>query len=330
MRIFCTIFDKNYLYQGVALYNSLDQVAGDFKLYALCMDDVAYTVVNDLRLKKFLPIKIDSLLTEEVLAIRKRTTHGQFCWLCQPLLCQHVLDEFDVDMVTYLEADSLFFSNPEVLFEEIGDMSVSLSPHNYSPEFDKSATSGKFCTQFNAFKNDQSGREILKEWKRLGFLYDKARTSFYPHQSLLDEWPGKFDSVRVLNNPGAGVAPWNIQRYHFSETNSVPMVDGFPVIFYHFHSYGRYENGDHELGRYPISDGVKNSIYKKYIHEIKHAEDMVHAIAPTFNFRRKYENIPTLMKAICSFSSKEMKEYIQLLKRRLNGTYNIFPDSYFS
>ena len=39
---FCTLFDSYYLYKGIALYRSLEQVSDDFTLYIFCFDDKAY------------------------------------------------------------------------------------------------------------------------------------------------------------------------------------------------------------------------------------------------------------------------------------------------
>jgi hypothetical protein len=330
MRIFCTVFDKNYMFQGLALYNSLKRVAGTFKLYVLCMDEITYSTIAKLNQNNLIPVNLDSLLDREVNALRDRTTHGQFCWACQPLICQFILDEFNVDMVTYLEADSLFFSDPEVLFQELNDMSVTLSTHNYSPEFDKTSSSGRFCTQFNAFKNTSEGREVLDDWRTLCFKYDKSRLTFYPGQLLLNEWPEKFNCIKILDNQGAGVAPWNIQRYKFSTENGDPYVDNTPIVFYHFHSYGRYVNGDHVLGSYPIPKTVIDFIYHRYVNEIREAEAWVQSIDPEFSFRRVYENNITVKNIILSPSIENLKSYLRIIKRRLQGRYNVFSDSYFS
>src|SRR5258706_15413207 len=121
MRAYCTIFDKNYLYQGVALYNSLKRCTSDFILYALCMDSTSYRMMKKLGFPSLVPISIEYLVTAEISEVRDRTTHGQFCWVCQPLIIEFILDRHDHDMVTYLEADSWFFSDPEVLFRELGN-----------------------------------------------------------------------------------------------------------------------------------------------------------------------------------------------------------------
>ena len=102
MRAFCTLFDKNYLYQGVALYKSLVRHAGDFELYALCMDVVSFSMLCKMNLDNLIPLTIEDLLTPQLEEARRRTTHGQFCWVCQPIVCEYVLDRYEPDMVLSL------------------------------------------------------------------------------------------------------------------------------------------------------------------------------------------------------------------------------------
>jgi len=329
MRTYCTLFDKNYLYQGVALYQSLKRFAGDFTLYALCMDSISYRMMMKMKSGSLAPVNIDELITPEISAVRDRTTHGQFCWVCQPLICEFVLDRYGHDVVTYLEADSLFFSDPEVLFQELGDESVSLVPHNFSPGFDQTVQSGRICVQFNAFRNDKKGRAVLNHWKSCCFQYTKEKPLFYPGQTSLDDWPERFDGVRVLKHPGAGVAPWNLQHREVESTNPVPHVDGVPVVFYHFHQYGRYENGAHELGYYPLSTKIVASIYGTYVRAIRAAEQEIRALDPHFSYRRTYKNNKSFGEILKSATKEDFRKYVQSLKRKLRGTYNVFPDEYF-
>jgi hypothetical protein len=329
MRAYCTLFDRNYLYQGVALYDSLKRLTGDFKLYALCMDSIAFDMMKRMESKSLVPISVDELITPEVSAVRDRTTHGQFCWVCQPLVCEFVLDRHGHDMVTYLESDSLFFSDPEVLFQELGENAVSLVPHSFSPGFDNTAEAGRYCVQFNAFRDDKKGRAVLNYWKSSCFQYTREKPLVYPGQTSLNDWPERFDGVRALKHPGAGVAPWNIQHRKIGLINSVPHVDGVPVVFYHFHQYGRYEDGAHELGYYPLSTQVIDSLYGTYVKTLRAAEQKVRSLDREFNHRRTYKNNKSLGEILNSATRQDFRAYVQVLKRKIRGTYNVFPDEYF-
>jgi hypothetical protein len=327
-RTYCTIFDKNYLYQGVALYQSLKSHTDGFNLYALCMDETAYSLIKSMELEGLIAVHVEDILTATLERVRGRTTKGQFCWVCQPVICQYILANYHVDMVTYLEADSLFFSNPEILFDEMGNNSVSLVPHNFSDEFDNSQAAGKFCVQFNAFRNDRIGLAVLEYWREWCFKYNKSEPLKYPGQTNLDDWPEKFKNIAVIRNLGAGVAPWNINGYQL-DVESAPQVNGETVVFYHFHQYGRFTSGDHQLGNYPYSQQVIDIFYRPYVEAIRAAENLVHSYDANFAYRREYDATYLLVNVAQAFSLKAAKEYFSFMKDRVRGRYNIFPDSYF-
>ncbi len=328
-RTFCTLFDKNYLVQGVALHASLRRHARDFRLYALCMDQAAFAMLERMRSDTLIPLSVEELVTPEVDAVRARTTHGQFCWVCQPLVCEHLLDRSGVDSVTYLESDSMFFSDPEALFEELGERSVSLVPHNYSSEFDNTETAGRFCVQFNAFRNDRRARAVLADWKQSCFRYDRSAPRAYPGQTCLDDWPARFEGVAVIQHRGAGVAPWNVRGYRLDAGNP-PRVEGMPVVFYHYHQYGRLRSGHHELGSYPLTPGIIDAFYRPYALAIEKARRDVRAIDPSFVHRREYPDHGTFLDLVRQFSVPRANDYLEVVKRKLRGRYNVFPDSYFS
>ena len=63
-RTYCTIFDKNYLYQGVALYQSLKSHTNGFNLYALCMDETAYSLIKSMELEGLIAVHVEDILTD--------------------------------------------------------------------------------------------------------------------------------------------------------------------------------------------------------------------------------------------------------------------------
>jgi hypothetical protein len=44
---FCTLFDKNYLSRGIALYNSLAENCGEFHLYIFAFDETSGRILNE-------------------------------------------------------------------------------------------------------------------------------------------------------------------------------------------------------------------------------------------------------------------------------------------
>jgi hypothetical protein len=170
---------------------------------------------------------------------------------------------------------------------------------------------------------------VLNYWKSSCLQYTGEKPLVYPGQTSLDDWPERFDGVHVLEHPGAGVAPWNIQHRKVESPNSAPHVDGTPVVFYHFHQYGRYENGAHELGSYPLSTQIIESIYGPYVRAIEAAEQEVRALDPGFSHRRTYRNNKSFGEILKSATGQDFLEYIRILKRKIRGTYNVFPDEYF-
>ena len=298
-------------------------------LLALCMDQTAYELVKALNWPSFVPIALDDLLTPEIASVRQRTSHGQFCWVCQPLICEYILEKYGADMVTYLESDSMFFSDPEVLFDEMQDKSVTLVPHNYSPNLDNSETAGTYCVQFNAFRNSAAAREVLRYWKEWCFKYDKSAPVAYPGQTCLDDWPDRFDCVAIIENPGAGVAPWNVNGRTFRSEAYGPSVDGRPVVFFHYHQYGRFKNGDHELGRYPLNADVLDIFYIPYVSALRKAESQVASVDSAFSHRREFPDTPTLLGALQSMNLRKIMELVRVMGRRWRGRFNVFPDSRF-
>jgi hypothetical protein len=326
-RAFCTLFDKNYLYQGLALYQSLLKHSEEFILYVLCIDEISYSLIKKINKENLVPIVLADIENDEILEVKSRTTHGQYCWVCQPLVCLYILSRFKIDSVTYLEADSIFFHSPSVLFSELESYSVSLVPHRYSPQFDQTTVSGKYCVQFNFFRNNQEAHEVLLYWKSCCFKYSKDKPFLFPGQKSLDDWTQKFHGVKEIEHLGAGVAPWNVQQYIIAKSKAgIALNYNIPIVFYHFHQYARYDDGRYELGSYPLAKSVVQNIYIPYIQMLREVESFVRSIDPSFNYRRELTPPPSLKTLIKSYMSQNIPYYIRSIKRRIKGTYNIYTD----
>jgi len=326
MRHFCTIFDRNYLFQGMTVYRSLEMYyqAHEFTFYVLCMDSLAFETLQALGRPNIIPIHVDTLNSRETLPIRQQTTRGQYCWVCQPLICEYLLNTYGMDMVTYLEADSMFFGSPECIFEEIGEGSVSLVPHRFTPKYDLTSLSGVYCVQFNAFRNDQRARTALTDWKMHCFRYTKKRPKYYPGQLVLNTWPQKHEGVVVVQQLGAGLAPWNIQQYELHKQQGQIYVNGDPLVFYHYHQFAFYEDGDIELGYYPLTQQQIDWIYKPYLEALRATQEWVQSVNPDFHYKKVRSKPPGLFQLMLAPSKTNIKDFARKYVRQMEGRYNVF------
>jgi hypothetical protein len=270
---FCTLFDKNYLSRGIALYNSLDENCSEFHLYIFAFDDKVNKILKELNLEKATIISLEEFEDEELLSVKPTRSVAEYCWTSTSSTILYVIEKYNVESCTYLDADLFFYSSPAVLLQEMGNKSILITEHRYSPQYNKEIKSGKYCVQFVTFKNDENGLKALKWWRDrcIEWCYARYEDGKFGDQLYLDDWTERFKGVHVLQHPGGGIAAWNVQQYEFFIRNEkvwgreLKTGNEFIVVFYHFHYLRFQKNGRIELGRRTLTDNVIDTFYKPYI-----------------------------------------------------------------
>lgn len=273
MQYYCTLFDVNYLSRGLSMYNSLKEQSDSFHLYILLMDDKSYEILSMLNLEDVTIISLFEFEDEELLRIKKSRTSQEYCWTCTPSVIKYCIEKYKLDLCIYIDADLQFYSNPDVLINEMGTDSVLITEHRYSFRYKSAATSGIYCVQFIAFRNDAKGLRVLNWWKKAcdEWCYARFEEGKFGDQKYLDDWPHRFEGIHVLQHLGGGVAPWNIQQYKFSVISGeiygleIETKNTFLLVFYHFHGIKFYENGIVYLNNYMLTDSQRKLIYYEYV-----------------------------------------------------------------
>jgi hypothetical protein len=232
---FCTLFDSNYLHKGLALYESLCNVCDEFHLYVVAFDDSCFNKLQQLKLDKLTIISLIEFETKELLAVKSTRNRTEYCWTSGPSVINHFIQNFHLDHCTYVDADLMFFSSPEIVFQEIGNSSVAITEHiPNGPDM----IAGKYCVQFVYFKNDLDGMNALNWWKNccIDWCYARYEDGKFGDQKYLDYFPIKFNNVHIISNVGVGVAPWNTHLYNFYDFGKI-IYYGKEVdtVFFHFH-----------------------------------------------------------------------------------------------
>jgi len=226
-------------------------------------------------------------------SVKKDRNSVEYCWTCTPYTIHYLFKNYNLPQVTYLDADTFFFDNPEILLEEMGSKQTLITEHRYTPEHDQSQASGKYCVQFVSFKNDTDAKIALEWWRNacLNACELNPEKGLCGDQKYLDDWTTRFKNVHELQHLGGGVAPWNVQQYEIYEKNHKihgrEYVTGnvFPVIFYHFHALRIFADGSVRFSgpRYQLSKSVIKYIYKPYFHYLLRAEELLKNQQEYFN-----------------------------------------------
>lgn len=289
-REFCTLFDSNYVFKAAAMHKSLARHHDDFRLTAFCFDDRAKDLIDRLELPGVETVALTKLeaFDKELLSVKHDRTPVEYCWTATPALPLYMFDKHpEVDEVTYLDADLLFFADPEPLFEEMGDASVMITPHRYSPENESEEVNGVYNVSWLTFRRDQDGLEALQWWhdRCIEWCYFRYEDGKLGDQKYLDDWPERFRGVHVMQNPGGGLAPWNLTRYELQPEGDGVTVDATPLVFFHYHGYQLASRGAPRLGppTYHLSRRARRLVYAPYRRALDEAIERVRAVEPGFS-----------------------------------------------
>ncbi len=296
MTYFCTLFDSNYLTRGLATYQSLQRVCDDaMHLYVFAFDQHADDTLRQMNLPNLTVISLAEFEDSALLRIKPERSRGEYCWTCTSSTIRFCLQRYDLPHCIYIDADMIFYQNPSILLTEIPEnRHVMITEHRYTPQYDKSAISGKYCVQFMYFDNTSASLAVLNWWRDrcIEWCFNRHEDGKFGDQKYLDDWTTRFaDTVYVMQHLGGGIAPWNVQQYEFWQEKGQLVAkekttgERFLPVFYHFHGVKFYERyrSVYAPRMYWLSNSVKRSFYLPYLQRIAEAKTLSSAYTLAFD-----------------------------------------------
>ncbi len=290
---YVTLFDSFFLPQGLALHASMQRHCGDFALWILCIDEEVHTVLSQLQLPSVHLLRLSDWETPELLAVKPGRSRGEYCWTLTPFSVRFVFASAPhAARVTYLDADTWFRASPRPIFEELesAGRAVLITDHAYSPEYDQSDTSGRFCVQFMCFERKAS--EPVRAWweaRCLEWCFARHEDGKFGDQKYLDDWPERFHKqVHVLRNQALTMGPWNASRFPYSA-----------AVFWHFHGV-RLDIHAQRIkrmwgGGFALPVPVRRHVYEPYLADLR---AQVEGCLATLGYKAKSQNPPGVLKRL--------------------------------
>lgn len=291
-RTYCTYFDSNYLMKGLALIESLNQrETSPFRLFVVCLDGQTQSILEKLDHPNVVPVPLQRIEQgdEALCSARGNRSLVEYYWTLTPTVILRFLEEVPPgDSVTYLDADLFFYSSPEPIFSEFVGHSVLIHGHRFPPSLKHLDEYGKYNVGLLCFRRDESSLEVLSWWRDRcnEWCYARAEDGKFGDQLYLDDWPERFSGVHVLEHVGAGVAPWNHEQYAYGvDAFGTALVDGWPLIFYHFHSFFFVTEGivvPAKIPAYPMREEVVRLCVAPYLDSLIRGMAAIRKIVPDF------------------------------------------------
>lgn len=293
MEHYITLFDSNFLPQGLALYESMIRHATPFTLWVLCMDEKAKQVLERLSKPGMRVISVSEIETSQLLETKQQRTRVEYCWTLTPMTPKIVFDlDTSVKRVTYLDADMFFLRSPGLIHQEFRESgkSVLITEHAYDDVNDRTITSGKYCVQFMTFVREKC--EPVRQWwetRCLEWCFARRERGKFGDQKYLDDWPLRFpNDVHVLQQLNLLLGPWNARRFHYSG-----------AIAWHFHGL-RLLVGDRVLMHpgYSVTAEVDTHIYSPYVESLWRALEEIGEPIVQNRIRGRFPMVPSWVKGL--------------------------------
>lgn len=269
---FCTYFDHNFLARGLLLYESLMEHVPSFTLYVLALDDETYDFLTAKSFPGIAPVHIRDLEEQdpELPATKSTRSPMEYYFTCSPCFPLNILEKYpDIDILTYIDADIIFYDSPRPFYEELGDHSILVFEHGISPVHEERY--GRFNVGYLSWRNDQTGVACLKWWRArcIEWCYDRVENGRFADQKYLDQWPDLFKSTTVSKQKNRALAPWNLEQHPIECSQGRPN----DLIFFHYHGIKIRSPWHYSTHKHHISskDGVKlfNGYVKKLVRKSK-------------------------------------------------------------
>lgn len=250
MKIAFTICSNNYLAQAKILGDSLFKKNPDYKfIIGLCdelSDDIDYSFFKNIEIVPISQINIycfdDIIKKYDIIELNTSI---------KPSFFKYFISKYEnLETIIYFDPDIQIFNNLFLIEKYLEDDDILLTPHilnpigvdDYYPSENSFLNYGIYNLGFLALNpKSKNARDLLEWWedKTLKIGFNIVSEGLFVDQLWMNLAPLFFTNVKVLQEYGFNVAPWNLhERYSINKNkNEYIMKDNSKLVFYHFSSY---------------------------------------------------------------------------------------------
>ena len=236
-----TLSDRNYIINGLCLYDSLVKYTGDnFTLYYLAMDSFTEDKLRELELPNLVVYTLEDIEKDPNFKILKKnnesrpinTSDGQspFHWMLASFFCHFLMLRLSLEHVLYADSDIFFYDSAERITEAVEGKSIGVITHKHIQLNKTVRNPGYFNVGVVYFRNDSIGKSCLRFWRDCCIHPNNQFSDIFGScgdQKYLELFEEFFDpdSIQILCHKVGNGAPWNFTMFDFSSLTRVVWRD---------------------------------------------------------------------------------------------------------
>ena len=161
----------------------------------------------------------------------------------KPLFLEYLFSK-GYSTVIYLDPDILIFHSFSGIEGLLEHYDIILTPHITTPLPEDGYTqtdhdilcSGAYNLGFLALKNSPEARRLIAWWQKKleNSCYSRVEEGLFTDQKWMDLAPSFCDNLLILKDKTYNVAFWNIHERRVERKGGPWLVNGEPIIFFHF------------------------------------------------------------------------------------------------
>jgi glycosyltransferase involved in cell wall biosynthesis len=167
----------------------------------------------------------------------------------KPFAMKDILTTRSYETLLYIDPDIFVFAPMTEVYLALNQASIVLTPHLRRPFYDDSfpsdlsiLQSGTYNLGFLGLRNTDSAHQMLDWWMtklNLDCIVD-IPNGLFVDQKWMDLVPGFFPDHAIVYHPGYNAAYWNLHDRELTRENNKWVVEGEPLVFFHFSGYVPY------------------------------------------------------------------------------------------
>jgi hypothetical protein len=241
-----TIVAKNYLPQARTLGDSIRRIHPDLPFYILLADETEGLL--DLTKEQHPVIEVKDIGIVGYRDMAFKYSLVEFSTGIKPFVFEHLFERFQFEKIIYLDPDTFVYSSLDPIFDSLDSHFMILTPHitklSLTDDGTKSENdfliNGTYNLGFVALHHRDAARTVLRWWSAR--LKDKGYIDrldgLFTDQKWMNLLPCFVDQgVLISRNPGYNLAHWNMHERELSFSNGQYLVDGCPLVFFHFSGF---------------------------------------------------------------------------------------------